>query len=142
MSYFEERLAEIKAEQAARQPMIDARQKEEVRQIRRTEKKDRSGYVYFFRNGNEVKIGFTSNPQSRQVALRTASAGKAFMARYVEGNMAAERAFHKRFAEYHLRGEWFDLRGRLAKYLERHIHPVQPPQRIPIPEPEEVIIDL
>lgn len=39
---------------------------------------------------------------------------------------------HERFSEYHLRGEWFDLRGRLAKYLEMHIRPIDLPGRVEI----------
>lgn len=136
MSYFETRLAEIKAEQAARQPMIDARLKEEKRLLRLAEKRNCIGYVYFFRNGNQVKIGFTTNPKNRESTLRTVSSGSAFMARYIEGTMADEARFHARFDEYRTRGEWFDLRGKLAKYLERHIYRVKPPKPVKFERPE------
>lgn len=88
------------------------------------------GYVYFFRAGNTVKIGFSNSLYERNRSLQTACPEKAFMAHVVKGSMSLERSFHKRFAEYRLKGEWFELRGRLAKYLERHIRPVELPAPI------------
>ncbi len=87
------------------------------------------GYVYFFRAGNVVKIGFSNNPRERSRSLQTACSEKAFMVKFIRGTVRKEREFHKRYAEYRLNGEWFDLRGRLAKYLEMHFRPA------PIPDP-------
>ncbi|MGN6769773.1 MAG: GIY-YIG nuclease family protein [Rhizobiaceae bacterium] len=94
-----------------------------------------AGYVYFLRAGDEVKIGFSTNLRQRLEKLRNGNAFPVFVCRYVEGTMATERQFHKRFAEYRLRGEWFDLRGSLARFLERHIYPVSLPEMVEKPTP-------
>ncbi len=90
------------------------------------------GFVYFFRAGNAVKIGHTVDLKGRQHNLLTACPESGFIARYVKGSRRDERKMHERFSEYHLRGEWFDLRGRLAKYLEMHIRPIDLPGRVEI----------
>jgi hypothetical protein len=133
-SYFEHRIAEIRAADVPRrEPYAQPAQ-----QIAPPKKQPaRKGYVYFFRAGNTVKIGFTTNPRERASKLQTTCPDKAFMAKFVKGTPRTEKAFHDKFAEYRIRGEWFDLRGRLARYIERHFRPVDFPEVIqPEPEPE------
>lgn len=94
----------------------------------------RDGYVYFLRAGNTVKIGFSTNLRGRLEKLRNGNSYPVFICKFVKGSRKTEASFHKRFAEYRLRGEWFDLRGSLAKYLERNFRPVELPERAPEPE--------
>lgn len=96
------------------------------------------GYVYFFRAGNTVKIGFSNSLQERNRSLQTACPEQAFIAHVVKGSMTTERQFHRRFSEYRVKGEWFELRGRLAKYLERHIYPIELPEPLVAIKPEPV----
>lgn len=134
-SYFEQRLAEIGAEMAERRAAYTPPPPPPIAEPKK--KAARNGYVYFFRAGNAVKIGFSTNLRERASKLQTTCPERAFMAKFVKGTPRTERDFHKRFAEYRLSGEWFDLRGRLAKYLERHIRPIDFPEPIPAePEPE------
>lgn len=93
------------------------------------------GHVYFLRSGNVVKIGFSTNLRERQKSLRTARPEPSFICKVVKGSPATERALHKRFAQYRLAGEWFDLRGDLARHLEQHIYPIDLPVRIEKPAP-------
>jgi hypothetical protein len=96
----------------------------------------KQGHVYFLRGANEVKIGFSRNLPQRLEKLRNGNAFPVFICKIVAGTQATERRFHKQFAEYRIRGEWFDLRGRLAKYLERHVRPLPnlpPPDLRPPP---------
>jgi hypothetical protein len=137
MTYFEERMAEIMDGHKRRAEEERARF---VAAIPPPKKKppERKGYVYFFRAGNTVKIGFTTNLRERSHSLRTSCPEHAFMAKFLKGGKSTERQFHERFAEYRLKGEWFDLRGRLAKYLEMHIKQIDFPVPIinePVPEP-------
>jgi hypothetical protein len=104
------------------------------------EARQKQGYVYFLRAGNTVKIGFSTNLRQRQEKLRNGNSFPVFICKYVKGCRSVERSFHKRFAEYRLRGEWFDLRGSLAKYLERHFRPVDLPDPMNDPKPEIQII--
>jgi len=98
------------------------------------------GWVYFLRGANEIKIGYSRNLPSRLEKLRNGNAFPVFICKVIPGDRATERRFHKRFAEYRLRGEWFDLRGKLSKYLERDIRPVELPLPDSSPRPELEII--
>lgn len=122
-AYFKQRMSEIREEMSKAALHAPAPKAEKPY--------ERRGYVYFFRAGNAVKIGFSINPRARAKTLQTASAERAFMAKLVEGPPRREREFHKRFAEYRIGGEWFDLRGRLAEYLEQHVEPVEFPEPAP-----------
>lgn len=134
-TYFEQRLAEIKAGVVARRMAYSPPPAEP--KYAKPKKIARKGYVYFFRAGNAVKIGFTNNPAERSSKLQTACSERAFMVKFVKGTTRTEREFHQRFAEYRLNGEWFDLRGWLAKYLEMHFRPADIPAPVqPEPEPE------
>ena len=84
--------------------------------------------------GNAVKIGRSTNLRSRFKSLQTGSADAARIVKIIPGGQRREKEFHKRFAEYRIRGEWFDLRGALAKYLEMCVHAIDLPE--PDPEPE------
>jgi hypothetical protein len=67
-----------------------------------------SGYVYFLRAGDTIKIGFSQKPFARWSELSTGISGRmtAFVA--VTGTTLDERILHKRFADFRLRGEWFE----------------------------------
>lgn len=128
-TYFRTRLAEIRAE-------VDARPPRPAPEPSKAKDADQDGYVYFMKAGNVVKIGFTTNPRARLHSLQTGCADPAIIVKIVEGTRRKERYFHKRFEIYRLKGEWFDLRGMLAKYLERCISPVALPTPKQQPEIE------
>src|SRR5262245_44590203 len=135
-TYFKQRMAEIDADRKARGDELVARMQREARAaqiVERTAESNR-GYVYILKSGNAVKIGFTRNPKNRKKAILTGCSEPGFICKVVLGGRATERHFHERFSKYRLRGEWFDLRGRLAKYLERCVRAVEMPE--PKPEPE------
>jgi len=91
--------------------------------------------LYFLKSGNAVKIGYSTNPRGRLHSLQTGCSEPAFFAKIIPGRRADEARFHKRYAEYRLRGEWFDLRGSLARYLERCNAPAPFPEPIVAPPP-------
>jgi len=135
-TYFQERMAQIDAERmanaAAREAASRARAKAELAEAARLRKRaeQEHGYVYFMRSGNVVKIGFSTNPRGRVKSLRTARPEASFICKIVKGGPATERKFHERFAAYRQAGEWFDLSGDLARYLERCIHPIELPEKV------------
>lgn len=146
--YFRQRMAEIKAEFAAkrlppeeelakeRAVAAEARRQQKARALK--EAQDR-GHVYFLRGQNRVKIGHSSDVRKRFETLRTACPEPVRIVKVLKGGVRVERRMHERFAEYRVKGEWFELRGRLAKYLERCLHHIDLPER----EPEvEYVIDL
>ncbi|TPK59010.1 MULTISPECIES: GIY-YIG nuclease family protein [unclassified Mesorhizobium] len=127
--YFEQRMAEINAEQEARRAAYKP-----PPAPKRPPPPPEHGHVYFLKAGNAVKIGRSTNLRGRIQSLQTGSAHEARIVKILRGGKRREKEFHKRFAEYRLRGEWFDLRGSLAKYLEMCIHAIDLPE--PDPEPE------
>lgn len=131
--YVKQRWREIEAEMKAKRPSPEEelrRERELAAHMRRREKRKRSGYVYFIRSGDHVKIGFSSNVRSRLNTIRTACAEDTFVCHVVPGTPRKERVYHKRFAQYRVRGEWFELKGQLAKYLERYVSPIELPEPI------------
>lgn len=73
-------------------------------------------YVYFIRmRGTDyVKIGNTKNVVKRVADLQVSNPYKLVIETIKEyltyqEALAAERAYHETFQQYHVRGEWFEL---------------------------------
>lgn len=133
--YVKRRLAEIKSERGQREAVRRAAFERAVAERAPPPKPRKkpflaNGYVYFLRAANTVKIGFSINPRERLRSIQTGCPEDARIVKIVEGSMKTEKLFHERFAEYRLGGEWFDLRGRLAKYLEACLVPIDLPERV------------
>lgn len=64
--------------------------------------------VYFIQAAaGPVKIGFSLRPLGRLPALQIGTADTLTMLRVIEGDLATEAEMHARFADLHIRGEWF-----------------------------------
>ena len=81
----------------------------------------RPGHIYFLKNGRRklVKIGFSSDHATRIGSIQMATPDKLKLIATIPGSRALEAELHKRFAKYHVQGEWFSVDGALATYLER-----------------------
>jgi hypothetical protein len=66
-----------------------------------------SGWVYFIRAGEHVKIGWSRNPKARRDTLATASPFDLEIIGQVPGTEDDERALHGAFAHLHVKREWF-----------------------------------
>ena len=64
-------------------------------------------FVYFFRQGNLVKIGHSRDPASRLRSMLTGNAKHIEWTYSTPGGRALERALHEKFAEFRVRREWF-----------------------------------
>jgi hypothetical protein len=75
--------------------------------------------VYFLKNGKRksVKIGVSGNVEKRLSSINTAAADKLTCIATVEGGYGKEKALHKQFKAYWIKGEWFRLEGELAEYV-------------------------
>ena len=104
--------------------------------------------VYFFRQANLVKIGFSTKPADRLSALRTASAKHIAWEYSTPGGRALESELHRKFAEFRVKREWFlfapeirewianDHEARQARIREQKerlealgLSPVRPPEK-------------
>lgn len=134
MTYYEERMAEIRSEMIpdpeAHDRELNERMRLELAEARRKEAKRKSdaGWVYFIKAGNSVKIGRSMDVRNRLKSIQTGCPYEARLVKVLRGGRKVERDFHKRFAEYRMTGEWFGLYGRLAQYLEACVHAIEPPE--------------
>jgi len=85
-----------------------------------------NGYVYFagIRDVRIVKIGYSQFPKGRVAAISRGSSllggapkGRAYVITTIPGTRATEKSLHMEYMDYHISGEWFHLRGKLALYL-------------------------
>ena len=87
-------------------------------------RKAASEKVYLILDGSTgcVKIGRSKDVGARFRTLQTSSPSKLEILRVVEGGPAVEKWMHRRFSDYHHRGEWFHYCDDMAT--------VQPPDEI------------
>jgi len=91
------------------------------KKTKRRKVKPLTGQVYFIRarcEGNPIKIGYSINPKARIKALQTASPVKLRLLKTIPGNRQIERALHRKFKKYRLRGEWFKGSKELLQYIK------------------------
>lgn len=74
--------------------------------------------VYFIKCGEAVKIGRSIKPFERVAALAGANHQKLELLATMLGGPIEEKALHKRFAEYHIKREWFRYSIELAKFIK------------------------
>ena len=82
-----------------------------------------SGFVYFFSNQRNVKIGYTKNvPIKRLCQLNTGSDEQLIMLGYMKGNLKLENELHKLFGKDRIRpnGEWFYPSDNLIDFINQN----------------------
>jgi Meiotically up-regulated gene 113 len=92
-----------------------------VRQIRLKQLRESGeGIVYFCQaaSGGPVKIGYASDAEQRLKTLQTSHATELQLLNAIEGSFEDEKALHKRFAAYRIKGEWFKYTGAVKRYIE------------------------
>ena len=75
------------------------------------------GFVYFFRCGGCVKIGYSKAWKRRLASLRTANSQPIEVWAVTEGTRQLERDLHKQFAPHKVSGEWFIPSADLVAYI-------------------------
>lgn len=80
----------------------------------------RQGFVYFISDGEQVKIGFTTNIEKRRKALQTSSAFDLALLAAIPGPDCLEKELHQEFRRYRLRGEWFKFSAPIREYISQN----------------------
>jgi hypothetical protein len=75
-------------------------------------KQPRLGWVYFVRFGDRVKVGYTTNPDQRLVAVPNDE-----VIGLIPGTRDDEAAWHELLADRHVTGEWFNADAELLATL-------------------------
>ena len=88
------------------------------------QKIQRLGSVYLMRNkrNNYTKIGFSKNPKYRESCLQSEEPEIELLASF-KASMEIEGRLHEQYAEFRIRGEWFELSDKhiseIKRYFER-----------------------
>lgn len=105
---------------------------------------DARGFVYLLGKGEHVKIGWAKNPTNRCGVLQTASVERITLLVRVPGSKLLERALHRRFAAFRVKGEWFTASPEIRTLFDAIILDPsladamsQPPSAVPAPTPLE-----
>ena len=70
----------------------------------------KNGQIYFIRNGDLVKIGFSINPKARLRDLQTSNGNTLELLHVTSGTRSDEASLHRRFKAHRRIGEWFDAK--------------------------------
>lgn len=79
------------------------------------------GHVYIMQCGDlpRVKIGYSINPERRLRQLITTGVPDDLrVIATIPGPPALERDYHRQFADYRVRGEWFRYEGEVKQWVE------------------------
>lgn len=87
---------------------------DEIKQEIADLEKLKKGIVYYIRDTrtNYIKIGRTDgDPEDRLSCLQVGNPSELIIVKLIEcdDSIALERELHKKYAEFHIRGEWFNL---------------------------------
>jgi hypothetical protein len=91
--------------------------------------------IYFVHDeaADLVKIGYSKDPWRRLNKIQSDCPREVVIAMVIDGDRAAERGLHERFADEHVRGEWFRWSGPVADHVSalsgmaRPKPPLKPP---------------
>lgn len=77
--------------------------------------------VYFIRNtrSGAVKIGSATDPRKRLVGLQTGCPDTLELVGAIPGGRVQEKAMHRMFKQFRLRGEWFRAEPTLVQEIRR-----------------------
>lgn len=78
---------------------------------------DAKGWIYVVGFDKYVKIGFSSRPKYRIADLQSGLPVPIVVHVVFAGTKISEKEIQARFKEFHLRGEWFLLKGRLREFV-------------------------
>jgi hypothetical protein len=94
----------------------------QIRELRREElKADRTNYVYFIGNQNQIKIGISIDPGARAVSL---SLRESNVLGVIEAEPKLERILHERFAKHRIGNtEWFEDCSEIRDFIDEFAEP-------------------
>ncbi len=77
--------------------------------------------IYFIQagDGGPIKIGISSSALARMQVMQSDNHADLKLLHIERGTMKEEHAFHKRFAVYRIRGEWFEPAESLLEEIKR-----------------------
>ena len=77
----------------------------------------RAHLVYFIQSVETVKIGISVSPKDRLKEMSVSNHADLRLLATIPGGRKRERELHRRFAQYHIRGEWFEYALPIKKFI-------------------------
>lgn len=77
-----------------------------------------TGFVYAIGNSERVKIGYSADPASRFVKIKSDSGHDCEIIGIIPATVEQEREAHSLLSEYRLHGEWFRREGAVAVFCD------------------------
>lgn len=79
----------------------------------------KQGRVYFVRRGNRVKIGYTTDPDTRLATLTNMGGEEFDEVVIIRGTPKDERRYHAEFDDFRKVGEWFEMAAPIRAEMNR-----------------------
>ena len=76
-----------------------------------------TGFIYAIRCMDRVKIGFSTDPVLRFNKVQSDNAEPCRLLGVIAGDLKLEAQIHNIYYSYHIRGEWFHLKGAVAEFV-------------------------
>jgi len=90
--------------------------------------------VYFTQDTQTkaIKIGYSKNPKKRRSGLQTASPNELVILGFIHGELEDEKAYHQKFAQHRIKGEWFkgDILPAVLEIIARNPIDRPPPSNV------------
>ena len=101
-----------------------------------------SGYIYVIQLGEHgpVKIGHSADPKKRIDMLQVGAAETVYLRALVAGAQPDEKALHRKYDEFRMRGEWFHPSDDMLHELMR-LPQVDPKSVVPLRQPRKKPMD-
>lgn len=80
----------------------------------------KDSYVYFILDklNNAIKIGYTTNLETRLMSLRSMNINKLELIYAVEGDVKLELSLHERFSKDRIKNEWFNYSDDIKAHIK------------------------
>jgi len=94
-------------------------------ELKKPEKISKKSYVYFIQSDDFVKIGFTTNIESRLASLQTSIPNNLQLLGVMFGSVSDEKMLHSKFSDFRVRnnGEWFCLNEEIMGFIKENCKP-------------------
>lgn len=108
-------------EEAVRDTFDGSQADKKIRYSLRRVRRHAEPRIYFIgsHRAGFVKIGYSINPKARLATLQVGHPGKLAILATVVGDQLLEAEYHRRFADYHVYGEWFRLNRPIKTEIKR-----------------------
>ena len=73
--------------------------------------------IYFIRQDDKVKIGYTEDINNRLSQLKTGSPYELTVALLIEGDYDKKKELHDTFSDFRIRGEWYEFCEDIQEYI-------------------------